>query len=244
MIPIEDIFKEFPGLRAYEKQEAVVRQMYARLHPRTGLEGIQVDENVNGESVLLVDIINESNYVGCPSCYTRQDLEEGIVFTCNTGEKKINGCRKEQRVATRLFKTKMLGSDPTTKVILDFPPFGFKLTDPAQYLAKVVNIKGKVTEIDKNNIPIIRVKDMKVISDIRANNTKLSTSVAQVAEAPPTPVVPTIPEEKKKALLLWIKAVKPTSEEQIKNHVINNLKLNWDVVRPIVAEATGEETTS
>jgi hypothetical protein len=239
MITIEDIFKEFPGLKTYEKQPDVVRQMYARLHPKVGLEGLQVGEAVNGESILLVDIINESSYVGCPICYGRADVDEGIVFTCKTGGKRTNGCHDEQRVATRLFKTKMAGSDPSTKVILDFPPFGYKIVDPAQYLGKVVNVKGRVTEMDKSNIPIIRVLDMKVVSDIRATETKLPATPQVVSvEVPAKPAPPAVPEEKKKALILWIKAVKPTTEEQIKNHVVNNLKLKWEDAKPIVEGLT------
>jgi hypothetical protein len=136
----------------------------------------------------------------------------------------------------------MLGGDPTTKVILEFPPFGYKLDDGAKYIAKVVNIKGRVSGVReqktdgvKHKVPIILVRDMKVISDIRGPEApKESTPEAAPTPSPPTPTS-NLPAEKVAAFKTWLRIVgKPVSEEQVKNYVKNNLKGALEDVLPLL----------
>jgi hypothetical protein len=236
---VEEIIKEIPALKAYATNPDVVKQLYKELNPREGLGDLQEGDYVDGADVLLVKVVSTSSYVGCPQCYKKMEVEEGVSVVCN-GDR----CHGEQRVATRLHKWTMLGGDPTTKVILEFPPFGYKLDDGSKYIAKVVNIKGRVSGVReqktdgvKHKVPIILVRDMTVISDVRDSLDAPKAEPTPKA-APPLPsATPTsnLPKEKVEAFKTWLRIVgKPVTEEQVKNYVKNNLKGALEDVLPLL----------
>jgi hypothetical protein len=164
--------------------------MYDQMKPKRNLTDIAKGDWVNGAEVLVIKVMGTSGYVGCPNCFTKKEgVEEGISYQCTTGK-----CAGAQRVATKLIKWVLLGSDESTKVILDFPPFGYKLEDGETLKAKVVSIKGRVQEPRQNKdktgkvvgtTPVIMVKDLKVVSDIRDG-----TAAAASGAALPSPPAP------------------------------------------------------
>lgn len=265
---IEQIDKEFPALAKYPDE--VKRQMYDQMKPKRNFTDISKGDWVNDAEVLVIKVMGTSSYVGCPNCYTKKEgVEEGISYQCTTP--KCNG--GTQRVATRLTKWVLLGSDETTKVILDFPPFGYKLEDGETLKAKVVSIKGRVQEprVTKDKTgkvlgttPVIMVKDLKVVSDIRDGTPiqptpkpSLTTpSPAAVATAPsasapvsaPTPTSASttslsteIPAEKLNAFSLWMtfrteNGAKPVPEAQLKSYTENNLHISFEAFKPYLEQ--------
>ena len=253
---IEEIIKKIPALKIYEANPDIVRQLYEELNPRRDLSEVGQGDYINGADVLVVRVLGTNSYTGCPVCFTKVkgDIEEGVSFSCpNTAR-----CNGDQRVASKLTKWTLLAGDPTTKVILDFPPFAFKIDDGASYIGKVVNVKGKVTEIREEKVsgvvkgktPVIMVRDMKVVSDIRAPATEVPIDKVEEAAPimkgtvttqnvfnapPPIPAAPTIAPEKLKALDLWFKFQSgPVTEAQVVSYVTNNLKLTMDEVLPFM----------
>lgn len=274
---IEQIYTEFPALKAKHYSEDVVRMMYDQMKPRHDLRDIVKGDWVDGAEVLVVRVMGTSGYVGCPNCYTKKEgVEEGISYQCNTTK-----CSGAQRVATRLTKWVLLGSDEATKVILDFPPFGYKLSDGASLIAKVVSIRGRAQDPRENKdrktgkvlgtTPVIQVKDLKVLSDIRdgapgmatqptpsapapvakpAPTPSLSTPAAQYVPTPsasPTALSTEIPAEKLNAFSLWMtfrteNGAKPVVEAQLKNYVENNLHISFEAFMPYLEQIHTDST--
>jgi len=82
-LTIEEILKKVPALKRYEGNPEAIRTVYAELNPKKDLSGLIEGEFVNGAEVLIVRILNESFYIGCPTCFTKKDgMEEGVVFDC------------------------------------------------------------------------------------------------------------------------------------------------------------------
>jgi hypothetical protein len=257
-ISIEEMLRKYPPLARFKDNPDAVRQLYAELNPKRKLSELDIGDYVNGMDVLITKVIGTSYYVGCPVCfYKKEGVEIGTSFDCTNI--KCN----TQRVATKLVKWTLQGGDETTKAILDFPAFAFRLDDGNKYLAKVVNISGKVQKLTDQKqdgkvvgkTPIIMVRDMKVVSDIRDPETDtLATQITKstLAEAveiplgegpkglptppvsPVTPPISTIPETKLKAFNTWMTIMKTVTEAQLKNHVESNLKLKLDDVLPLV----------
>ncbi len=263
---IEEILKEVPALKRYEGNPEAIRTVYAELNPKKDLSGLTEGEFVNGAEVLVVRVMNESFYIGCPTCFTKKDgMEEGVTFECPSDRCKV------QRVATKLPRWSMLAGDETTKAILDFPPFGYKLTDGNALVGKVVAIKGNVTALRdqkvkgevKGKTPVIMVRDLKVVSDIRdsvpeetigeritkstlAEAAKLPTPLGEGPEGLPNPPVSpntgTIPAPKLKALQTWMTVQgKPVEETQVKMYVENNLKLTFAEVLPLLDKSHSDQ---
>jgi hypothetical protein len=253
---IEEMLRKYPALKRFESNPDAVRQLFAELNPKKSLSDLGEGDYVNGIDVLIVRVIGTSYYVGCPVCYRKKEgVEIGTSFDCTDVK-----CHT-QRVATKLTKWTLLGGDEKTKAILDFPPFAYKIEDGNEYLAKVVNIKGRVQKMtdQKQNgqvvgkTPVIMVRDMTVVSDIRdaeveplaeiitkstlaeaAQIPLTPTATAPTQASPPAPPVPTIPEAKLKAFNTWMTIMKTVTDAQLKNHVENNLKLKLDDVLPLV----------
>lgn len=267
---IDQILAEFPALRKYP--DDVIQQMYSQMKPKRNLTDIAKGDWVNDAEVLVIKVMGTSSYVGCPNCYTKKEgVEEGISYQCTTAK-----CGGAQRVATRLTKWVLLGSDETTKVILDFPPFGFKLEDGTTLEAKVVSIKGRVQDPRENKdrktgkvlgtTPVIMVKDLKVVSDIRdgtpiqptpkpspttpppAAAAKTPSVSAPTLTSPPastptptTPLSTEIPAEKLNAFSLWMtfrteNGTKPVPEAQLKSYVENNLHISFEAFKPYLEQ--------
>jgi hypothetical protein len=257
---IEEILRKYPPLKRFETNPDVVRQLYAELNPKRNLSDLEEGDYVNGVDVLIARVISTSSYLGCPVCYRKKEgVDEGTSFDCT--DVKCN----TQRVATRLTKWTLLGGDEMTKAILDFPPFAYKLEDGNQYVAKVVNIKGRVQKLtdQKENgkvvgkTPVIMVRDMKVVSDIRDAGTEPMEKTAEaesipvtMAKAPPSPPIPptpkpevcTIPEPKLRAFNTWMGIMKTVTEAQLKSHVEGNLKLKMEDVLPLVSKTFLDST--
>lgn len=264
---LEQIYTEFPALKGHYPED-VVRMMYEQMKPKRSLTDVTKGDWVDGAEVLVVKVMGTSGYVGCPNCYTKHEgVDEGISYEC-----KSTKCQGAQRVATRLTKWVLLGSDNTTKVILDFPPFGYKLGDGNNLIAKVVSIRGRAQDPRENKdrktgvvsgtTPVIQVKDLKILSDIRdgtATPVPLPAVAPKAAQpkqptltppAPPpasaaktpsasAPVVTTtdISAEKMSAFGLWMtfrteNGAKPVPEAQLKAYVENNLHIAFDSFKP------------
>jgi hypothetical protein len=263
---IEEILKEVPALKRYEGNPEAIRTVYAELNPKKDLSGLTDGEFVNGAEVLIVRVLNESYYIGCPTCFTKKDgMEEGVAFDCPSDRCKV------QRVATKLPRWSILAGDETTKAILDFPPFGFKLTDGNALIGKVVAIKGNVTALRdqkvkgevKSKTPVIMVRDLKVVSDIRDSVPETmaeqitKSTLAEAAKVPPAPlgegpeglpnppVSPNtgmIPAPKLATLRTWMTAIgKPVAEDQVKMYVENNLKLAFGDVLPLLDKSHSDQ---
>lgn len=252
----EQIIQKIPALKVWEKNPDIVFQLYNELTPRTGLADVVEGDYIQGADVLVAKIMSTNSYIGCPICYTKtkDGIEEGISYECPNAKCQM------QRVATKLSKWKLLAGDMDgVKVVLDFPPFGFKITDGKDYIAKVVNIKGKVTAIQEEKregvsirIPVILVRDMKVLSDIR--DTTLPT-VAEATPIPPQPQEPSspippppsplqgIPDDKLNKFSLWMSFQgKPIVEAQLVAYVENNLKLTMADVLPLLDKTFQDAT--
>jgi hypothetical protein len=252
-LTIEEILKKVPALKRYEGNPEAIRTVYAKLNPKKDLSGLVEGEFVNGAEVLIVGVMNESFYIGCPTCFTKKDgMEEGVAFDCPSDRCKV------QRVATKLPRWSMLAGDETTKAILDFPPFGFKLTDGNALVAKVVSIKGNVTALRdqkvngevKGKTPVIMVRDLKIVSDIRDGLGAEPGPVAKVEKEPlPTPLgegpeglpnpsvspATSVAAPKLKAFQTWMAVQnKPIFENEVKMYVENNLKLKLEDVLPLL----------
>ncbi len=256
---IEEILKEVPALKRYEGNPEAIRTVYAELNPKKDLSGLVEGEFVNGAEVLLVRVLNESYYIGCPTCFTKKDgMEEGVAFDCPSDRCKV------QRVATKLPRWSILAGDETTKAILDFPPFGFKLTDGNALIGKVVAIKGSVTALREQKVkgevkgktPVIMVRDLKVVSDIRdglgtPNDPRATAKVepdVPLGEGPeglPNPPVSSatsIAAPKLTTLRTWMTAIgKPVAEDQLKMYVENNLKLAFGDVLPLLDKSHSDQ---
>ncbi len=252
----EEIISKIPALKIYASNPDIVAQLYEELNPKRDLAGLQEGDYVNGADVLVVRVLGTSSYIGCPVCYTKKgDVEEGVSFECS------NARCNNQRVATKLTKWTLLAGDETTKAILDFPPFAYKIDDGSKYVAKVVNIRGKVTGMREQKVdgatkaktPVIMVRDMKVVSDIRDEQPDASLETKQ--EAPniekvastssvfPTPSSPPSPSEitlsigeaKQKAFTLWMSFQSgPVAETQLLAYLSNNLKATLEDVLPLL----------
>jgi len=256
---VEEIRKQYPALVKFP--DDVVRQMYDQMNPKRDLSDLNKGDWVNGAEVLVIKVLGTSSYVGCPFCFTKKEgVEAGISYECTTAK-----CAGQQRVATRLTKWTLLGSDTTTKVILDFPPFGYKLEDGESLTAKVVSVKGRVQDPRENKdrktgkvlgtTPVIQVKDLSIVSDIRdagANSLEAALPKPQTPEqrepippipSPPTPVAKatTAPVEvsadKLNAFTLWMtfrteNGSKPVPEATLKTYVENNLKIPFESFQP------------
>ena len=265
-LTIEEILKKVPALKRYEGNPEAIRTVYAELNPKKDLSGLAEGEFVNGAEVLVTKVLNESFYIGCPTCYTKKDgMEEGVTFNCTSQR-----CNTE-RVTAKLPRWSILAGDETTKAILDFPPFGFKLTDGNALIGKVVTIKGSVTALRdqkvkgevKGKTPVIMVRDLKVVSDIRdgvIDSTAVAITKSTLAEAaklpmplgegpeglpnPPTVPATSIPASKLMAFQTWMNAVgkgKPVAEDQVKMYVENNLKLKFGDVLPLLDKSHSDQ---
>jgi hypothetical protein len=262
---IEQIYAEFPALKRWP--EDVAKQMYDQMHPKKNLADIQKGDWIQDAEVLVIRVMGTSGYIGCPSCFTkREGVEAGISFPCNNTR-----CAGAQRVATRLTKWVLLGSDETTKVVLDFPPFGYKLENGEDLVAKVCAIRGRVQDPRQqkerktgkvlSEMPVIMVKDLRVVSDIRdvgvgspgtavskpvSSPTTSPTPSTPTTPSPPTPVVPAaakpsvsteISPDKLNAFSLWMtfrteNGAKPVAESQVKTYVENNLHTAFEAFLP------------
>lgn len=255
-LTIEEIIQKIPALKVWAKNPDIVFQLYSELNPRNNLTDVAEGDYLQGADVLVSKVMSANSYIGCPVCYTKtkDGVEEGVSYEC--GNAKCN----TQRVATKLSKWKLLAGDMDgTKVVLDFPPFGFKIVDGKDYIAKVVNIKGKVTTIQEEKkdgqtirIPVILVRDMKVLSDIRDTPLPTVAEGASVPTEPPTPVSPIppppspptgLPEDKLKTFNLWMTfQAKPIIEAQLVSYVENNLKLKLTDVLPLLDKTFQDAT--
>jgi hypothetical protein len=200
-IAIEQIYAEYPALKKFP--EDVARIMYDQMHPKKTLAGIQKGDWIQDAEVLVVRVLGTSNYVGCPTCYNKaENIAEGLSFPC-THPPRCNG---DQRIATRLFKWVLLGSDETTKVVLDFPPFGYKLENGEDLLCKMVQVRGRVQDPRQNKerktgkvlseMPVLQVKSLKILSDIR-DGTPAETLIPKAAPSTmeatqPAPTKPSV----------------------------------------------------
>jgi hypothetical protein len=248
-ISIDEIIAKIPALKIYAANPDIVKQLYDELNPKRNLSELVEGDFVNGADVLIVRVLGNSSYIGCPVCYTKQgNVAEGVSFECP------NAKCGNQRVATKLVKWTLLAGDENTKAVLDFPPFAFKIDDGAKYLAKVVNIRGKVTGMReersngtvKTKTPVIMVREMKVISDIRDEpeperlETTSRTAMTNNVFNPPTPAVSTtpasiLPEAKIKAFSLWMSfQTTPVTEAQLTTYLTNNLKATLPDVLPLL----------
>lgn len=245
---LEQIYTAYPALRKYP--EEVARQMYQQMNPIRTLSDIQKGDWVSDADVLVIRVLGTSAYVGCPNCFTKKEgVEAGISYDC-----KSTKCGNTQRIAIVLNKWTLLGSDETTKVILDFPPFGYKLQDGETLVAKVVSIRGRVQDPRENKdktgkvtgtTPVIMVKELKILSDIRdagAGSLEATARPAPTSPSTPTPTpainatVPRTPTntilspEKLNGFNLWMtfrteNGSKPVAETQLKTYIENNLHL-------------------
>ena len=264
---IEEILREIPALIKYKDNPEILRTLYAELNPKRDLSGLTEGEFVNGADVLVVKVLSTNYYVGCPECFSKKEgVDIGTSYNCTNS--KCN----TQRVATKLVKWTLLGGDSTTKVILDFPPFGFRLEDGNALLAKVINIKGKVTALRDQRTdgkvtgktPVIMVRDMRILSDVRDVGTdSIEAAVAQVGEgtqppvtktlttteampAPPSQPTPTLPDAKLKVFRTWMSVMSANAgivtEAQLKAYAENNLKVKLEDVLPYVNKQFRDQT--
>jgi hypothetical protein len=259
-LTVEEILKKVPALKRYEGNPEAIRQVYAELNPKKDLSGLTDGEFVNGAEVLIVRVLNESYYIGCPTCFTKKDgMEEGVTFKCPSQR-----CNTE-RVTAKLPRWSILAGDETTKAILDFPPFGFKLTDGNALVGKVVSIKGNVTALRdqkvngevKGKTPVIMVRDLKIVSDIRdglgaepgpvakAEKEPLPAPLGEGPDGLPNPLTlpaTSIAAPKLKALQTWMTVQgKPVAEDQVKMYVENNLKLKFGDVLPLLDKSHSDQ---
>lgn len=247
-ITTEEIIAKIPGLKMYASNPDLLRKLYDDLNPKKDLKGLKEGDFVNGADVLVAGILSTSSYIGCPVCYSgRKDVPEGVSFECKNA--KCN----QQRVAVRFNKCQLLAGDPTTKIILDFPPFSnYKLDDGRKLLAKVVTIRGRVTKMKqdivngevKGDTPVVSVKDLAIVSDVRDNGEAVPEPASTPATPPPTapsspPSPPSpitnIPEAKLKNFKTFMRVMaKATTESQLKAYVEGTLKLKLEDVLPLL----------
>lgn len=243
-ISIEEIITQYPLLKPYENQPDTIRQLYEQMHPnvKKDLTEAIVGDKIEAADILVIKTMGESSWIGCPVCFTKLGEHEGITVECNSK------CRGEQRLATRLHKYRLLGGDTKTKVILDFLPWGFMITKPEQYVAKVISIKGTVDEIKetkvggevKSKTPVITVRGLTIVTDIMGKPTldvQEFTVVTMPGASVGVPQLDHLPSGRIKAFKTWMIVMakdKPLALETIKHHVESNLKMTIEDVMPLL----------
>lgn len=255
---IEEILRKYPALKPFAANEDAVRQLYETMNPKRDIKDFTKDDQVKDIEVLIVRVIGNSYYIGCPNCFKKLNIDEGISVVCQSDR-----CKGEQRVGTKLYKWTLLAGDASTKVILEFPPFGFKMTNGEEYVAKVVKVTGRVGEprVRKNKetgevestTPTITVRDMRVVSDIRDTGVGSLDAVSEpMSPSPPpapTPPTPNLPAEKVAGFKTWVTVItqngkKPVPEAQIKAYVETRLGLKFEDLTSYLKKEEHEDGTT